>query len=140
MDTSKIQKCGVRACQTCEHVEECDYFISNTTGVRYRPENIDNNPLNCKSENIVYLIFCKVCHFQYIGETKNRLQTRFSKHKSDIRSGRACQIVHKHFEETGHGLGNCKIIPIEKIDPTPFRQQNLNEDQIVQAVTKFRQD
>ena len=140
MDTPKITKCGVSSCRTCEHIEECNFFISNTTGVRYRPLNIDVNPLNCKSENIVYLIFCKICHFQYVGETKNRLQTRFNKHRSDIRLGKSCQIVHKHFEQTGHGLINCRIIPIEKIDTRPLRQQNLNEEQINQATTKLRQE
>ena len=54
--------------------------------------------------------------------------------------GKSCQIVHKHFEQTGHGLINCRVIPIEKIDPTPLRQQNLNEEQVNQATTKLRQE
>ena len=112
----KIKKCGSNRCRTCSHIEECNFFFSNTTGQRYKPKICDGGSLDCRSENIIYLMFCKVCNFQYVGETKNRLQTRFSKHKSDIRSGNACQIIHKHFEESGHGIDNCKVLPIEKID------------------------
>ena len=110
--TYKIQKCGVSQCRTCPFIVNCNYFYSNSTGVKYFPLTNGQIVLNCKSENIIYLIFCKICNFQYIGETKNRLQTRFSGHKTNIKSGKSCQLVHKHFLEEGHGLSNYRIIPV----------------------------
>ena len=134
----KIKKCGSNRCRTCSHIEECNFFFSNTTGQRYKPKICDGGSLDCRSENIIYLMFCKVCNFQYVGETKNRLQTRFSKHKSDIRSGNACQIIHKHFEESGHGIDNCKVLPIEKIDSRPASHQDLSGSELDRAITRFR--
>ena len=138
MNYKTITKCGVGQCRTCPFVEECNFFRSNTTGVRFFPKVNGHYPLDCKSENIVYMIFCKRCNFQYIGETKNRLQTRFSSHRSSIKSGTSCQLIHKHFEENGHGLVNCRIIPIEKIDISLINQHNLTSEQIKKTLDRVR--
>ena len=134
----KIRKCGVVGCYTCPFVNECNFFNSNSTGLRYFPRTAGQEYLNCKSENVIYLIFCEICNFQYVGETKNRLQTRFSNHRSMIRSGKSCQLVHKHFQEDCHGLRNCGIIPIEKIDIRTFDNSNLNSAQLDREVSKLR--
>ena len=134
----KIQKCGVGSCRTCPFLEECSFFNSNSTGLKYFPRTSGEESLNCKSENIIYLIYCKTCNFQYIGETKNRLQTRFSGHRSNIRMGNSCQLVHKHFQDDCHGLGNCRIIPIEKIDTGGLNRQNLDPVYFERQVSKLR--
>ena len=133
-----IKKCGVARCRTCPFIDECSVFASNTTGVQFLPKHNDLGPLNCKSENIVYLIYCKSCNFQYVGETKNRLQTRFSGHRSSIKSGNSCQLVHKHFGEDAHGLDNCRILPIEIINHELLDQQNLDSAQLAKSITKLR--
>ena len=140
MEQFKINKCGDSRCKTCPFVEKCNYFYSNSTGVKYFPRTNGQIKLNCKSDNIIYLIYCKICNFQYIGETKNRLQTRFNGHKSNIKSGTSCQLVHKHFQEGGHGLLNCKVIPIEKIDVNSIVSQNLNSAQLEKSISKLRHE
>ena len=134
----KIKKCGVSSCRTCPYLEECNFFFSNSTGGKYFPRTSGSEFLNCKSENIIYLISCKVCNFQYVGETKNRLQTRFSGHRTSIRKGDSGQFVHKHFHEDCHGLSNCRIIPIERIYLSDYDRKNLNSDQQERAKTKIR--
>ena len=138
MDPTKIQKCGSVLCRTCSFVEEVNYFTSNVTGERFFPRTNDENCLNCRSENIIYLIYCKICNFQYVGKTKTKLKRRFSNHKSSINSGTSCQLVHQHFQADCHGITNCKIIPIEKIDIRPLLQQNLNQNQLETAISKLR--
>ena len=140
MDNIYTKKCGSGMCHTCPYMEECDFFSSNSTGQRYRPKNYNGGFLDCRSENIVYLIFCRVCHFQYVGETMNRLQTRFSQHKSNIKSGKSCQVIHKHFEDSGHGLVNCRILPIEKIDCRPASHGNLNGADLKRSIERTRKD
>ena len=122
----QIQKCGAKLCGTCPFLEETNYFLSNVTGIKYYPRTVDNSFLNCRSENVIYHIFLKICKFQYIGERKCKLQKRFSGHKSSINSNSSCQLVHKHFQEDFHGLSNCKIIPIEKININTLNLQNLD--------------
>ena len=136
--TTTIKKCGSRICRTCPFIEECNFFISNSTGVKFFPKTNGYFPLNCKTQNVVYMIFCKRCNFQYVGETKNRLQTRFSGHKSSIKSGKSCQVIHKHFEESGHSFNNIRILPIENINVSLLDHPNQSADQIDKSLAKIR--
>ena len=34
----------------------------------------------CETFNVIYLIQCRLCNLQYIGETKRRLKDRFNEH------------------------------------------------------------
>ena len=135
-----IKKCNGRQCGTCPFLEETQFFHSNSTGQRFKPSLADQSFLTCKSENVIYMIFCKVCNIQYIGETKQKLIRRFSNHKTNINGKKSGQIVHKHFEERGHGISNLRVIPIESINKDNVNLQNLNEVQKDKAITKYRQD
>ena len=35
----------------------------------------------CNSNNVVYLLSCKVCHAQYVGSTTTKFRVRFNNHK-----------------------------------------------------------
>jgi len=133
-----IKKCNGRLCGTCPFLEETNFFYSNSTGQRHKPSLADQDYLTCKSENVIYMIYCKVCNIQYIGETKQKLIRRFSNHKTNINGKKSGQIVHKHFEESGHGVSNLRVIPIEIIDKRNVNLQNLSEKQKDQAITKYR--
>ena len=131
----KIQKCGVSTCLTCPYLEETNFFQSSTNGKKYFPAINGEHVLNCKSENIIYLMKCKLCGFQYIGETKCRLHIRFNGHRSRINSNKSGQLVHKHFQENCHGLANCIIIPIEKIVLSES-DENIFSSQVEKARAK----
>ena len=50
------------------------YFRINS---RYQKRNnVYMTLLNCKSKNLIYLVDCKKCGKQYIGETKRHLHQR----------------------------------------------------------------
>ena len=112
----KISKCYRGRCRTCQNVEECNTFRSFNTNLEYHPILKSCDTLNCMTENVVYLIYCKICHLQYVGETVNSIQVRFRGHRSSISSGNSSQIVHHHFYKDNHDLSNCVIVPIEKIE------------------------
>ena len=131
----KIQKCGVSTCLTCPYLDETNFFQSSTNGKKYFPAINGEHVLNCKSENIIYLMKCKLCGFQYIGETKCRLHIRFNGHRSRINSNKSGQLVHKHFQENCHGLANCIIIPIEKIVLSES-DENIFSSQVEKARAK----
>ena len=76
--------CGGRGCATCDYFNTDPRITSSITG---KTETIINNRdciLNCKSENLVYLIECSSCHIQYVGETGLQLRGRLSDHRSRI--------------------------------------------------------
>ena len=54
--------------------------------------------LNCKSVNVVYLITCKVCSMQYVGETSREFGVRMREHWDKIRHGDKSQLIYAHFQ------------------------------------------
>ena len=63
----------------------------------YKIKNENGENLNCKSQNVVYLMTCNKCNLQYVGETATPLKDRMSRHKSP---SSACQHVSYHINET----------------------------------------
>ena len=53
--------------------------------------------LNCLSSNIVYLISCRVCGVQYVGETSRSASVRWAEHLYKIRKGDQSQLIYSHF-------------------------------------------
>ena len=45
-----------------------------------------NTEVNCQTRNVIYLIECKKCKEQYVGETNRALQHRFSEHLGYVRN------------------------------------------------------
>lgn len=68
--------------------------------------------LNLSSLNCVYLIFCKQCQAQYVGETRNPLRTRLYAHRHNILRGRKTDTtLVQHFQR--HGLHNLRMMGLE---------------------------
>ena len=68
------------------------------------------------SENVVYLITCKKCGIQYVGETSQKLRNRLNNHRSSLK--RLTNLyIHHHFTSDGHSEDDICIMPIEAITP-----------------------
>jgi GIY-YIG catalytic domain len=69
-------KCASTRCKACNFITESKNFTSRTTQETYSvPEHI-----SCTSKNVVYLITCKLCGLQYVGETGRMLKERINDH------------------------------------------------------------
>ena len=64
--------CGASRCKTCPILRVTDEFSSHTTGQSFKVKF----HASCKSSNVVYLITCRRCGLQYVGETSQLLHTR----------------------------------------------------------------
>ena len=106
-------RCGRNRCQICNFLCVGRTFCSKTNGKEFR---ISYN-LNCNSENMVYLITCKVCGIQYVGSTTTTFRFRFNNHRSRINahlkfsSGNKSNddFLYQHFHSSGH-LGLSHLI------------------------------
>ena len=104
--TKGTMHCKSNRCDVCNYVIPSNSFTSHTTKRMY---NI-NYQLNCISNNVVYLITCKVCELQYVASTSTKLRLRFNNHKSRLRvhsrksniDKESDDIVYKHFHGPGH--------------------------------------
>ena len=81
-------------CVTCqEHILESDSFKSHTTGAHHKIRG----HITCTTSNIIYLISCRICGIQYIGETKNSLKKHFYGHRSTVKTQKLDTPVGQHF-------------------------------------------
>ena len=71
-----------------------DTFICKTNGKTYT----NKTQMNCHSSNIIYLITCRSCGIQYVGQTKKQLLTRFQSHYFDISHNNDTTVA-RHFNK-----------------------------------------
>ena len=57
---------------------------------------------NCKSSDVIYAARCKICNLLYIGETKDKISNRFSKHRYDTHKRPDNCDLAKHMSQENH--------------------------------------
>ena len=103
--------CNSSKCLTCRyHATEKDTFISNSYGSIFKIKE----SVNCGSKNIIYLVTCKKCNLQYVGETSRALRDRTTDHRSNIVTNKRTPIG-LHFNSNNHSYRDLEIAAIEKI-------------------------
>lgn len=103
--------CGSARCLCCRlHATGSHDFSSSTYSVKYKI----HDSLSCRSSNIVYLITCRRCNIQYVGETGRPLGDRLTDHRSNIRNKKDTPIG-IHFNQPGHSIDDVAAVAIEKI-------------------------
>ncbi len=65
--------------------------------------------------NTIYLISCKVCGVQYIGETRATLQRRFYGHRSTVNTHKLDTPVGHHFNLPNHSISDMILQGIEAL-------------------------
>ena len=99
----KDVRCKIK-CNDNNMVVPLNNFKSSVNGKHFNI--LTDSNLNCKSSNIIYLITCNVCKFQYVGETQRSFEVRMREHLYQIRkheqnihsnSGGGGQLIYRHF-------------------------------------------
>ena len=121
-------KCGGRHCQVCLNVTETETFTSTSTNQTYKI----NHEFNCNQSSLIYLLTCKICRKQYVGQTVDIFRSRWNNYKSNDRKylvGDPCMQEHifEHFNSEGHTgfLENVSVTFIDKTDSqNPEKREN----------------
>ena len=108
---SPCTPCKHPHCKTCIHIKTGITISSTITGTRFCVKAT----ACCGTSNVVYLIECRQCAFQYVGETGNALHVRLTGHRSEINHRRIKKPVAKHFSLPDYSMDNLKVMVIEKI-------------------------
>ena len=82
------------SCKTCPDLVISNTFYSSVTGRVHSVINHSGEQITCKTQNVIYLLTCKNCHYQYVGETCIPLHERINIHRTS-KSG--CEIFIDHF-------------------------------------------
>ena len=122
----------------CEKRHECETCTSSLMCHNIKSLQTDhvypiNGTLGCQSNNVVYLIDCKLCGAQYVGQTKRKLHTRFLEHRRALLLWDDSYAVVKHFmeEHPQHHLRAdnlpISVIGIEQIPTLDSEEKNLQK-------------
>lgn len=103
--------CNAKRCTCCRfHTKQTNIFKSEA----YNRTFSINQILNCKSTSVIYLITCRKCKLQYVGETKRSIQARLLEHRSNINTFKN-QPISNHFNTANHTVNDLEIIAIEQV-------------------------
>ena len=95
-ETFEVKKCK-KSCICCKYLKEGSSINFNKAGVDFK---IKNN-FDCNSKNVLYVITCGNCPFQYLGVTNN-LKNRLNVHRQQARDQSLRQLkVSKHLFHCG---------------------------------------
>ncbi len=108
-------KCNRPRCSHCSFINENTSFNS-----MYTKETFNMRcDTNCATSNVIYLITCKKCSIQYIGQTSQQLSKRMNQHRSDIKNyidHNFNSHVVKHFNKSSHTLQHFSFQPIDIVN------------------------
>ena len=93
------------------------FFRSSLRNRRYTV--ISDSDLFCSTSHVVYLISCRKCDHQYIGETKRKISELLSGHRSSMIRKYGNTFIARHFNLPGHSMDDIRIQPIEHITRIP---------------------
>ena len=70
--------------------------------------------MTCATQNVIYLISCKKCGIQYVGETSQALRSRMNNHRHKL--NQMCDLfLYLHFCSNDHNEDDITIMPIEEV-------------------------
>ena len=125
--TNGMFKCGKKRCQVCNYISLGNKVKSKVTGKTYYVNHI----FVCVSEAVVYLITCRKCGLQSVGNTVTSFRLRFNNHKSSIvrygngQRGICGQSLYAHFYTEQHEC--LKDLEAKVIDVTDVNKPNERE-------------
>ena len=108
-------KCN-KPCSICPFVKEQSSVKStaNSTTIELHHHH------NCNDFNFIYIIECKKCKLQYIGESDQTVRKRFLQHRGYVRRHEKEKGTGLHFNLPGHNMADMTISVLERIsNPDP---------------------
>ena len=119
-----VLKCNNARCKTCPNLITSSSINSNVTGKIFNAVNLSSDIVNCHSQNLVYMLICKKCNLQYVGETTIPLHKRINIHRTS-KSG--CENFINHFNSNCKGSGfNIQIL--EKLEGSGYNALHEVDD------------
>ena len=89
--------CG-KPCIICPFMAKTEQITSWKTKEQFRIKG----RFNCKTKNVIYVISCKKCGLQYVGQSGNTFNERLRGHFMDIKQKNDVKPVSRHFILNDH--------------------------------------
>ena len=122
-----VSKCLQPKCELCKQILEVGSVFFNSSGIKL----VITTPMDCRTRNVIYAIWCKKCKKSYIGETVC-LRERMNTHRSNSRhEDRASMEVSRHLLLCNEGFEVCPLLKVKKDDKI---LRLVNEDELVKLL------
>ena len=95
-------------CKICKYITPTKSVESRDKSYYFKIKS----HLSCCSTSLIYMISCKKCGIQYIGQTGNSLKERMYGHFNDIANKNKYKPVSAHFTSGSHTENNVTITPL----------------------------
>ena len=108
---------GMHKCKK-QNCKICPWVVTNKVAKATHTDKVVHlsKEYNCQTSNLVYLVQCKKCKDQYIGETKHTLEHRFNQHLGYVRRKETDKATGDHFNKKGHQISDMTITVLEGIN------------------------
>ncbi len=113
----RTTSCNKIHCKVCPYVSDERLVCSTTTGQFFA----FLHESNCESKNVIYLLSCKKCGIQYVGETMQTVRERFNQHRNSVLKKKYSTLLVSHFNQAGHSTNDMAIRILEKLSDDDAR-------------------
>ena len=84
---------------------------------------------DCNTKRVVYMIQCKKCGRQYVGQTGQSLRDRFKKHLQKIKYNKEANTLHEHYNRgTCKGAHNMMVQVLHVLDCTDLTNAQIETE------------
>ena len=80
-----VKSCFKPNCNLCKQLNHTSNFVRSKANRRCFLVEPHGQPMHCLSTRVIYLIQCRVCRKQYVGQTTQPLKKRITDHLYKIR-------------------------------------------------------
>ncbi len=109
----RTSQCG-KNCTCCSYILSDGVAQCTSTRRGYFPEL--SSEANCETASVVYLLTCKRCGIQYVGQTCRPLKSRILEHRRSIIKNSLDTYLVKHFNGNDHGVDDMTVLVLETAD------------------------
>lgn len=125
--TSHLAQPGMHRCNR-RQCKVCNYIVVDCKFQSFHNKRIFKikHSLYCRTTNVIYLVSCRLCGMQYVGQTGRALANRVNDHLSNIRTGRPTPIS-LHFNLQDHSINDFQVSAIEQIPEISLKHRLIKE-------------
>ena len=129
-------RCEQSRCKVCADMKMGTTVNSTTTDERF----LVKATADYQIRNVVYLVECRKCAIQYVGETEKALQIRLTGYRLDLNYQRTERPVAKHLTLLYHALKDLLIMVIKKICREDADYQKQKESCWIEMIRSLTPD
>ena len=125
-------KCN-KSCSVCPFIKVQKFVKSTSNG-----KIVDlHKHHTCEDKNICYIIECKKCRLQYVGETDRTLKDRFLDHRGYVRREELEKATGLHFNLPGHQISDITISVLERINTNDSATRKQRESHWIEQLELY---